>query len=817
MFNFFRFRESENSIVLDLLLAQKERINKGEATLDGIYDEIMADPKPYIDAVKKNGITNLMTICGSMGNNDERSNGTGKSTILESITYALYGCIVRQAINSIRNESIHDVITCINGYYPKGLKETWVEWLFEEKGKLYIIRRGVSVSGKSKTPQALFWDVTNGEKVSLTGHRTKETSEQILKIIGYDFEVFSSSIMFGQNDAGQFLIGKDKDRKEMIVKILHLEDVVAGCLDSVRESKNEKNKEIEQLTMKSGLIAQWIASKPAIEDIIKKIDDIKKLVENCDTETKKNNDEVERLSKSDILKEIETLKTEGIKIKSDVATKKTEIINQTKEWTDVLNNITTSILKKTKEMCDSNTFTIKLESREAELTTAIKSFDLENAKKNLEIVEKAKLAKPVVAKKCEELLSKESNLLSDIAVEDASLVRLRPEFDSLQKQLSSAGQKDQFICDKCKSVVSKKHVEEEAQKVKDAYDVSRAKKSSLNNALDVLRKELGEAKEKKETVGNWLIREGQILASIQKHDSDRALLVDISRQVVESKSTTSRLVLDLALFEEQKRDCNKKIVSISSKYQDEIKTLEMMLNEIRDKYIKADADSKAVKFDIEILRKKNEDVSDRKSLYSSQIGSLNKEIENIEGETKSLKEVKAELDNKTKEFQRYILLDDIFGLDGIQTRIVNKYLPTLNRYIEEFLTVLSNGEMMVQITTNSAGAIDIDIQGNSGNSYNMISGGEKGILRLAVSIGLALLSFVRTAQKPEMIALDEIFSNLDNERKMAVFRLLSKLQTRFSRIVVISHDRDINERIPNKIIVEKSEGKNGTSKIRSVC
>lgn len=60
MFNFFRFRESENSIVLDLLLAQKERINKGEATLDGIYDEIMADPKPYIDAVKKNGITNLM-------------------------------------------------------------------------------------------------------------------------------------------------------------------------------------------------------------------------------------------------------------------------------------------------------------------------------------------------------------------------------------------------------------------------------------------------------------------------------------------------------------------------------------------------------------------------------------------------------------------------------------------------------------------------------------------------------------------------------------------------------------------------------------
>ena len=117
MFNFLRFRDSDNSVIFDMLPSYRERIKAGE-TIDAIYDEIMANPKGHVEAVKKNGMTNLLTICGY--------NGAGKSSILESITYVLYGCIVRQAIN-VNNDSVYDFITCINGHYPAGLKEAWSE------------------------------------------------------------------------------------------------------------------------------------------------------------------------------------------------------------------------------------------------------------------------------------------------------------------------------------------------------------------------------------------------------------------------------------------------------------------------------------------------------------------------------------------------------------------------------------------------------------------------------------------------------------------------------------------------------------------
>lgn len=814
--NFLRFRESENSVIFDLLPEQRARIKSGEATIDGIYDEIMADPVEYVNAVKKNGITNLISIYGSLDGDLTRSNGAGKSTILESISFVLYGKIIRQAINKSMDNSVHDVITKINGHYPKGIKESWVEWLFEEKGKLYKIKRGASISGKSKSPIWIFDEVTSKKSESLSGHRTGEVRKEIVKVIGYDFDVFSSSLMFGQNDSGKFLVGKDKERKEIIVKILHLEEIVSGCLESVRDLKRGKEKEMKELTMQSDLIAQRISEKPTVDTIKKSIEDNKKLIEDCDISTSQNNDEIEILSKSDILKELETIKAEGVKTKSDIVSKKSDQESQTKEWKNLIVSSDASLIKKNNEISDNLLSIRNLESRELSLKEKICSFKLDEAENNLKIVEKAKIAKPAIVSKLDKLGSEASTLVSSIAVEEANVRRLNPEYESLKKQLLAAGQNDQFICDKCKSIVAKKHIEDEVNKIKDFIDSSKSKKSEYEKSLDAIRKESTELKDKLGKVESWLIKEGQILASIQNNENNKTSLVDIGKQINSARITSSRLIEEREAFEKQKTDYGNKIVTITAKYQEEISSLEIKINVIREKYLKIESESKELRCKIESIRKKNEEISNNKSSYSSKIGSMQKEIEHIESETKKLSETKIQIEDKTKEFQRLILLDDIFGLEGIQTRIVNKYLPVLNHYMEEFLTILSNGEMETVIKTNTSSAIDIDIKGNTGDSYNMISGGEKGLLRLSASVGLSLLSFIRTAQKPEMICLDEIFGPLDEARRTAVFSLLAKLQSKFSRVIVISHNSDVNDSIPNRIWVDKTGGKEGISKIKEI-
>ena len=58
-----------------------------------------------------------------------------------------------------------------------------------------------------------------------SSHRKRHTNEAIDEVVSMDYDVFVNSVMFGQNDAGKFLKGTDKIRKEMIIKLLHLENI----------------------------------------------------------------------------------------------------------------------------------------------------------------------------------------------------------------------------------------------------------------------------------------------------------------------------------------------------------------------------------------------------------------------------------------------------------------------------------------------------------------------------------------------------------------------------------------------------------------
>ena len=98
-----------------------------------------------------------------------------------------------------------------------------------------------------------------------------------------------------------------------------------------------------------------------------------------------------------------------------------------------------------------------------------------------------------------------------------------------------------------------------------------------------------------------------------------------------------------------------------------------------------------------------------------------------------------------------------------------------------------------------------------------LQGGEKMVIRLAADIGLALLKFVRSAKKPELIALDEIFGNLDPSFTNAVFRMLEALQGKFNRILLITHNPEIKEMIPTNIMVEKTGGLYGISEIKLIA
>ena len=269
-------------------------------------------------------------------------------------------------------------------------------------------------------------------------------------------------------------------------------------------------------------------------------------------------------------------------------------------------------------------------------------------------------------------------------------------------------------------------------------------------------------------------------------------------------------------LQSKKAEYLQKIEEISKKYDVQIKEFETQLLILQKRLEEVQKASEGVQKRINDARTAKDTISNQKSSANSETGSLQKEIETIKADTKKIEDFIKTHASQNRVLSRLIYIEDAYGLEGIQTRIVKKYLPLLNVYIKETLDILSDGDMLVEMIINNHSKVDMKIQGGTADTFALLSGGEKTLVRLAVDVGLTRLSFSRVSQKPEIICLDEIFGSLDPHNRKNVFRLINKLREDFSRIVLISHSPEINDKISHKILIEKGEGDYGRSEIKGV-
>lgn len=822
MYNFCRFGETCNSIVLDVSPENMARLNDDDDsfTMDELYDILRQDPLKYVEEVKGRGITDLLAICGMKGDNYDRSNGVGKSTTFEAICYAHYDRIVRRSVNTDKVQAAGlSVVTKFNGEYPKDLRESFVEEIFEEKGKLYRIKRGRTFtdSQKSNSP-VLEFECFNDANDEFDGqsHRTGDTNGAIAQITPWDYDVFVNGAMFAQNDSGKFLTGTDKIRKEMLINLLSLEDIVIACLEKIRKRKNEKGKANDNLVAQVDILKENIKERETPEELEEKIKSYQKTIAESDKKIDKLQEETDVLSKSDAIKKVASIKEEGSKVKTDITTQEEQKESQVKEW----ESLHAETVKKEKIQEEKiETFIGKRKKLKAEIlqkTEWVEKFDMSTQEEELKKVEKAKGAKDGYVSKVAKIRETKEKVVKDIASLETDAKRHKLEFEALESQIKNV-EGDNFVCDKCKSTVSREHIQKEVQTNKELYVVAETKMNELSKGKSQADTELEEADRRLNIINDWLIKEEKIKANIKEYDTTKAELEKLQKQEGEEfEDTTKELQGELESLQKQAKDYQVKVTEISLKYDDKVKELKAEISKIVERYKEAQKVAEDVQSKIDELKKQKDEIISSKATANSQIGSATKEIETIKGEVKKIETLEKELDAGKLIYNRLLILEDVFGLEGIQTRIVKKYLPLLNVYIKEFLDILSNGEMTVELFINSRSKVDIKIGGGSADSYVMLSGGEKILVKLAVDIGLALLSFSRCAQKPEIICLDEIFGQLDNFNTRAVFTLLQNLRTRFSRVILISHESEINDSIPHKIFLEKEDGDFGRSKFRSI-
>lgn len=835
--NFLRFGDSNNSIVFDLTPQQKKDLAIGAITMDEIYNDFSSDPVGHIENANARGIEREIGLIGIVEGDSSSSNGAGKSSILEAICYAHYEKIVRKTANNDKIEKAGlSVVTKINRKYPDNLSESYVEEYFEDNGSIYRIKRGrsFSKSHKSSTP-ILEFDCIKESAVDRRGsHRKSDTAEAIADVITMDYDVFVNSQMFGQSDAGKFLTGTDKTRKEMIISLLMLENVVSGCLDLIRKKKNAQDKKVESIKANTDFIKESICqtyskytgkndivfSNTISDEIITLLCGLKsegnEKLNKCKLRIDDLKKDIESLSNREEITKVSKIKEEGTRVKNQIASVEKEKKDRVADIQAILDDGKSQIAKIESDIKSKDSRLASINSQIEKMTDQINEFDEEGQIKRLKSLEGSSLKRDSIKAEITKLNLDRDELVSKIAGHGSRKNILLEEIKSLQIQINNVQDGEEFVCDKCKSKVSKEHIlheiEVQSKNVADIesnVDKLSDAKVSIDNILSDKQKDLHKVNED-------IVLESTIKGAISTHKAVKNNVNDIKKNRDE---LTQDIDSNLNRIKENKVKNDQyveKIQNLTASFDEELIKLNKQIVQLTNDYKSAIEAAKKVKEEINEKNQLMDKVNEVKSKTVERLGFLDRDITHHEEVNSKLKEKEAEFQIETKTLNRYALLETVYGLDGIQTRIVRKYLPLLNVYIKEFLDILSNGAINVEMVVNDKSKIDMIIDGGSADSYEMLSGGEKMIVRVAVDIGMALLSFSRSSQKPEIICLDEIFGCLDENRKDAVLKMLRKLQDKFSRVIIISHDKEICDQLSSKIIIEKNGGAFGLSKISRI-
>jgi exonuclease SbcC len=173
-------------------------------------------------------------ICGS--------NGAGKSSLLEAITWVIWG--------QSRAASEDDVIHA-------GTINVRVDFQFISNAEIYrIIRTRQRGKGSS-----LDFQVENGESVrSLSGKGLKDTQQQIINYLKLDYDTFINSAYLRQGRADEFMQRRPTERKQILADLLKL-DHYEKLANQAKDLSKQFKGQAEQLELTIESLEQQLQQK----------------------------------------------------------------------------------------------------------------------------------------------------------------------------------------------------------------------------------------------------------------------------------------------------------------------------------------------------------------------------------------------------------------------------------------------------------------------------------------------------------------------------------------------------------------------------
>jgi exonuclease SbcC len=152
--------------------------------------------------------------------------GAGKSSVIDAITFALYGSVARYGDRRL-----------VSPLISQGKVEARVRLDFAVGDERFRVARVVRATGKGATTKEARLERLGpaGESVETLAGDADGVSEAVGRLLGLTFEHFNTCVVLPQGEFARFLHEKPADRQDLLVELLGL-----GVYDRMRELANQR-------------------------------------------------------------------------------------------------------------------------------------------------------------------------------------------------------------------------------------------------------------------------------------------------------------------------------------------------------------------------------------------------------------------------------------------------------------------------------------------------------------------------------------------------------------------------------------------------